>query len=343
MPAEIKRMISVIVPVYNIKAYIEECIVSLSAQSYRNLEIILVDDGSTDGSGKICDKYAKQDNRIVVLHKDNGGLSDARNYGIDRAHGDLLGFVDGDDWVHPRMYELMLEVMETWQADVVTCWFEQMDRDFVKRQYSQKELDIKLLTGADALIDIETPLVVAWNKLYKKELFENIRYPKGKLHEDEFVIHRIFYQCRKVAVIDKALYFYRIRDDSIVAEMTSVRLENALEALGNRVEFADDMHWTEVMPGVIKRYCDYCIDRYRDIKSKRYEFINSDYLERLWQLERGMLQRYPQVKIAKQYVYFAEAPGRYERWLAGIQKKRWLCGLMRRGLDGVIKLMRIDR
>lgn len=341
MPVKTQKMISIIVPVYNIKAYIEECIVSLMKQTYQNLEIILVDDGSTDGSGEICDNYAKKDNRIVALHKENGGLSDARNYGMDRAHGSFFAFVDGDDWVHSQMYELMMDVLEAWQADVVACWFEQSDEIFARRQYSQDELNIKLLTGSDALSDIETPLVVAWNKLYKRKVFENIRYPKGKLHEDEYIIHKIFYRCRRVAMIDKPLYFYRIRNDSIVAKMTPIRLENALEALADRVEFADNMGWIEVMPAVVRRYCDYCIDRYQDIKSGRYEFIDAAYLDLLWRSERNMMQKYPQVEIAEQYRRFAERPEKYERWITNNERKERYRSLIRRGLNKAAESMRI--
>ena len=106
------ELISVIVPIYNIKGYIEKCIMSIVGQTYTNLEIILVDDGSTDGSGEICDQFALQDDRITVFHKTNGGLSDARNYALDRVNGDLLSFVDGDDWIHPQMYELMMDIIK---------------------------------------------------------------------------------------------------------------------------------------------------------------------------------------------------------------------------------------
>ncbi|MCM1264176.1 MAG: glycosyltransferase [Butyrivibrio sp.] len=315
-----QKLISVIVPIYNIEAYIEKCIKSIIGQTYHNLEIILVDDGSADNSGRICDRYAELDNRIMVLHKENGGLSDARNYAIDRAHGDLLAFVDGDDWIHPQMYELMQDAMELHEADVVTCWFERTDKDFGKRQYKQDELNVRLLSGAEALCDIETPLVVAWNKLYKREIFENIRYPKDRLHEDEYIIHRIFYKCRKVAVIDKPLYFYTIRDGSIVSHMTPVRIDNTLEALADRVEFAGNMNWTEVMPAVIKRYCDYCIDRYRDIASGHYDYIERIYLDILWQSEQNMVQKYSNIKIENKYKYFAKSPEEYERWLVKNKK-----------------------
>lgn len=314
------KLITVIVPVYNIKEYIEKCIKSIIAQTYTNLEIILVDDGSTDGSGDICERYALKDDRIIVMHKLNGGLSDARNYAIDMANGDLIAFVDGDDWIHPQMYELMLHTMELQKADIVTCWFEQQNEDFAKRNYELKDLHIKQLTGTDALIDIETPLVVAWNKLYKREIFDGIRYPKGKLHEDEYIIHRIFYRCEKIAVIAEPLYFYTIRRDSIVAQMTTKRIDDSLEAFADRVEFSENMHWTEVMPAVVGRYCDYCIDRYIDIRDGRYTQFDNLYMDMLWQSEHNMVQKYASIPLEKKYRYFAKSPKEYERWIARVNR-----------------------
>lgn len=309
------KLISVIVPVYNIKEYVEKCIKSIIGQTYSNLEIMLVDDGSTDGSGEICDKYALQDDRIIVMHKSNGGLSDARNYAIDRAHGELFAFVDGDDWIHPQMYELMYNIIEQENVDIVTCWFEQKNPDFVRQSYTVDDLDVRQLTGAEALSDIEVPLVVAWNKLYKREVFDEIRYPKGKLHEDEFIIHRLFYRCSKIAVINQALYFYTIRDNSIVAQMTPQRIHDALEAFSDRVEFADEKGWSEVMSAVVKRYCDYCIDRYNDIRVGKYELFDDSYLDMLWQLEHDIMDKYETIEIDEKYTLFAKSPEKYYGWL----------------------------
>lgn len=330
--------ISVIVPVYNVELYMKKCIESLIGQTYPNLEILLVDDGSTDATGQICDRYAEKDNRIQVLHKENGGLSDARNYGIDRARGSLLAFVDGDDWIHPQMYELMSGVMECQNADVVTCQFEQRNADFAKQRYRLEQVNLKVLNGTEALSEIEIPLVVAWNKLYKKEIFDNIRYPKGKLHEDEYVIHKIFYQCRKVAVMDKPLYFYTIRHDSIVAHMTAKRIEDSLEAFEDRVSFADSMSWAEVMPAVVRRYCDYCIDRYQELKDGNYEFAADEYLNILWHAERDMLRRYSDIEIDKKYQIFAESPTKYIKWVAAAAKRSRYRGMPRQALDKLAKL-----
>lgn len=331
------KRISIIVPVYNVEAYIEKCITSLIGQTYSNLEILLVDDGSTDDSGQICDRYAEKDERICVLHKDNGGLSDARNYGIDRAKGDLLAFVDGDDWIHPQMYELMLDILEAKNADIVTCGFEQRDEGFANRRYTLEQLEITVLSGAEALSDLWTPSVVAWNKLYQKKIFDQIRYPKGKLHEDEYVIHKIFYQCKNIAVIDKPLYFYTIRQDSIVARMTPQRIDNTLEALADRVAFADSMGWTEVMSAVVKRYCDYCLDRYVDIINNKYEAVDNSYLDILWRSEHNMLQRYANVKIDKIYRIFAESSEKYCKRLAKIDRRNQRRALFWRVMRRLIK------
>ena len=308
------ELISVIVPIFNIKEYVEKCIKSIVEQTYTNLEIILVDDGSTDGSGEICDQFALQDDRITVFHKTNGGLSDARNYALDRVNGDLIAFVDGDDWIHPEMYEIMHSIMKEKNADIVTCGFEQHKIEFAKQHYIQDNLNIKILTREEALCDIETPLVVAWNKLYKSEIFSDIRYPKGKLHEDEYVIHRILYKCTRIAVIDSPLYFYTIRDNSIVSVMTPQRINNALEAFRDRIEFSYDMRWNEVMPAVVKRYCDYCINIYYDIQNGRYR-LPDGIKERLWKSAHDICEKYKDTKLERKYRMFALAPSCYDIYI----------------------------
>ena len=307
-------LISIIVPVYNVADYIEKCIDSLINQTYHHLEIILIDDGSTDKSGEICDNYAQMDKRITVYHKANGGLSDARNYGIDRAHGRFLGFVDGDDWVHSQMYEIMCDKLESENADVITCWFEQRNQENFRKVIKNEEVSVINVNGAEALIHIDKTLVVAWNKLYKKEIFYNLRYPVGRLHEDEFVIHRVFRQCKKVTIINKPLYYYTIRNNSIVAVMTEKRIQDALDALQSRIEFADKEKWWEVMPAVIKGYCEYCIDRYYDIKNGKCD-IDVEMADILWKAEHDVCNKYKINNIDKRYYKFAQSPKVYERYL----------------------------
>lgn len=307
-------LITVIVPVYNVSAYIEKCIKSLIDQTYDNLEIILVDDGSTDASAILCDQYSDKDKRVCVYHKKNGGLSDARNYGIEHAHGEFYAFVDGDDWVHPQMYEILYTFMKQENVDIVTCGFERESLSFSEKYIDIKNIDYQVLTKEQAISDIESPLVVAWNKLYKKYIFEKCRYPVGKLHEDEFVIHKIFWQCNKVLVLRTPLYFYTERENSIIAKLTEKRIYDALAALEDRVYFAFQHQWTEVMIAVVERYCDYAIARYYDIKNEKSGF-DKKMSEMLWKAEQKMLDDFQEVPVQKKYKQFAKSPKCYEKWL----------------------------
>ena len=182
--------ISIIVPIYNVAPYLPACLDSIIHQTYLNLEIILVDDGSPVESGKMCDSYL-EDERVKVIHKENGGLSDARNAGIDAAKGKFLGFVDSDDYVHPRFYELLLQALKEEGADIAGCDVKKVCKTEKIEEKEQQPIQRTVYSGREAtanLYDAQMYLksVVAWNKLYKKELFEEIRFPKGKLHEDEF-------------------------------------------------------------------------------------------------------------------------------------------------------------
>ena len=208
--------ISVIVPVYNVEHYIERCLHSILTQTYRNLEIVLVDDGSTDNSGVVCEKYARQDSRIRVCHKPNGGLSDARNYGISRAVGSYLTFVDSDDYIDPDYMEYLFDLLSANRAEMSIC------QHYI--QYPSKEF-WKVLSGEDVLSPktcIERMLyhdvidTSAWAKLYRRDLFDGILYPKGKLFEDIATTYALMMKCEKIAVGYEAKYHYVINADSIV-------------------------------------------------------------------------------------------------------------------------------
>ena len=306
-------LISIVVAVYNIENYIGKCIESIVGQTYENIELILVDDGSTDSSGRICDRYAKSDLRIKVIHKPNGGLSDARNKGLDAANGDLIGIVDGDDWIHPQMYEIMVAKLFEYNADICTCWYERDNLRFADDLLNINDIYAKVINRSEALTNIETPQVVAWNKLYKKELFNDIRYPKGRYHEDEFVIHKLLYKCHRIAIIDRnvPLYFYTDRGDSIITNRSEKHIFDALNALEDRVKYAVDNYWEDVIPAVVKRYCDYCIDRYIDIRCKRIA-AGADTKNSLWNHEKKMIKDYP-YNIGEKYYQFAGNPKAYAR------------------------------
>lgn len=248
--------ISVVVPAYNVEKYIEECITSICKQTYTNLEIIIVDDGSKDGTGKICDELAKIDDRILVIHKENGGLSDARNTGIEHATGKYLGFVDSDDYIIPTMYEMLYQKLKEEDADITQGRFvafrtngdfEEIEMKLPAGLISPKKMCLNLINAHCA----ET--VVVWNKLYKKELFDQIRFPLGRIFEDEFIMHEVFLQCKKIYVLDEDIYFYRQNESSITHSYNIHHMDNFI-AYKARVKY----------------YLDHGMDDFADLMIPRY-------------------------------------------------------------------------
>lgn len=212
-----KPLISVIIPIYKVEKYLHKCVDSVINQTYSNLEIILVDDGSPDGCGRVCDEYAAKDSRIRVIHKENGGLSDARNAGLDIATGEYIGFVDSDDYIAQNMYEILLKNAEKSNADISLCgYYNEYEGGMIKNNYPVSEQ--KVLAASDGLKEViysKKYGIMAWTKLYKKELFKNVRYPKGHICEDVYVIGDIFENVKIAAFDTTPLYYYVHRDDSI--------------------------------------------------------------------------------------------------------------------------------
>lgn len=210
-------LISVIIPVYKVEKYLPKCLESVMGQTYKNLEIILVDDGSPDNCGKICDKYAAKDNRIRIIHKLNGGLSDARNAGLDIATGEYIGFVDSDDYIALNMYEIMLKNAVKNNADISLCgYYNVYENGVIERNYSLNERKVlDALEGLKEVIYSKKYGIMAWSKLYKKELFTNVRYPIGHVCEDVYVIGDIFENVRLAAFDSTPLYYYFHRGNSI--------------------------------------------------------------------------------------------------------------------------------
>ena len=207
-------MISVIVPVYNVEKYISQCLESIINQSYQDLEIIVVDDGSTDNSGTICDEFAEKDKRIIVYHTENHGLSAARNYGIDHLQGEWLMFVDSDDWVSPKFCERAYEVARKNNADLVIFQKENTkENGIIQRKKRYKITDSANLITCEEAIDGGS--VYAWNKMYKRELFSDIRYPEDHVFEDIAVTHKLIYKAKRIVSISDILIFHRIRKNSI--------------------------------------------------------------------------------------------------------------------------------
>lgn len=210
------QKLSVIVPVYKVEPYIHKCVDSILGQTYTNLEVILVDDGSPDNCGKICDEYAVKDKRVKVIHKKNGGLSDARNAGIDISTGDIIGFIDSDDYIEARMYQEMIDYMEHNNLDIVCADTNQVKGNKIKFKPRYKKNYV--WNKQEALSEILNGNLdnAAWNKIYKREIIGNTRFPQGRVYEDVATIYKFIYNADKVGYLSKPYYYYVKRKGSIV-------------------------------------------------------------------------------------------------------------------------------
>lgn len=241
-------LISVIVPVYNVEAYLDKCISSIVNQTYQNLEIILVDDGSPDNCPAICDGWKEKDSRIVVLHKENGGLSDARNSGMGAAHGEFISFIDGDDWIEPRFFEILQHELEAQNADVAAvqyrlCW----EGDACERQSAYEHVTVYDRQTAMRLLIQNQIKQVVWNKLYRSAQIRDIPFEKGKVHEDEFWTYQVIGRIERFAAIDYIGYDYFQRAGSIMGAGYSPKRLDAVEAKTRRQAYLTE-HMPELAP-----------------------------------------------------------------------------------------------
>ncbi|MDT2743473.1 glycosyltransferase family 2 protein [Enterococcus asini] len=213
--------ISIIVPVYKVEKYLEKCVDSILAQTFTDFELILVDDGSPDRSGAMCDEYAQKDSRVRVIHKENGGLSSARNAGIDVAKGRYLGFVDSDDYIDSKMYEQLFTDIEREQADLSICGIYHVYEGKKPKKKSETVMVLNRDEAMELIFHGNEISDHAVNKLYKRGIFSKLRYPLGKYHEDSFTIVGILDQCNTVVVNTTQRYYYYHRSDSITSHAFS--------------------------------------------------------------------------------------------------------------------------
>ncbi|MBO5342418.1 MAG: glycosyltransferase [Lachnospiraceae bacterium] len=286
-------LISVIIPVYNVETYLQRCLESVVNQTYCNLEIILVDDGSTDSSGAICDSYAYKDKRICVIHKENGGLSDARNHGLSKAQGAYIFFVDADDYIAPETLEILYERMRKDNSDMAVCSYRYVDEngEFVIDKNGENPICDEVLTGAEAIHKLEHHkkwyFTVVWNKLYRRYLFEHIQFLQGKYHEDEYIAHHIYNHCNRISFIHDELYYYVQRTGSIT-DVKNIRKEiDKAGAMLDRAVFSiehslhnltriclDDL--IQILYGICSyKDCSECSQEYK-VLQKKYRSILSD-------------------------------------------------------------------
>lgn len=229
-------VISVIVPIYKVEDYLNRCIESIIYQTYNNLEIILVDDGSPDYCPQMCDEWAKKDNRIKVIHKENGGLSDARNAGMEIAKGDFISFIDSDDYISLNFFETFISVIASEQSVIAECCVAKCFEDGSISDYSD-DMDVVSFETEIALSRLIQEKVFhqhVWNKIYKADIVKAIPFAVGKLNEDEFWTYQVFGNSKKVTKINKTMYFYYQRSDSIMGKSYSIRRLDALEGKANR-------------------------------------------------------------------------------------------------------------
>ena len=223
--------ISVIVPVYNVEQYLERCVDSIINQTYTNLEIILVNDGSTDNSGKLCDELAKKDERIRVIHKENGGLSDARNRGIEEANSDLVGFIDSDDYIDNDMYEILLKNLNNTDADLSMCALYDVYNNTPEAQVTNKETwELSSEQAIKMVMEAKILSVTAVNKLYRKSLFTDLKFEVGKIAEDAFIMIKLLDKCEKIVATNEKKYYYVHRENSITTQKFSTKFLNVIEA-----------------------------------------------------------------------------------------------------------------
>jgi glycosyltransferase involved in cell wall biosynthesis len=279
----VDSLISIIIPVYKVESYLVKCVESVMNQSYRNLEIILVDDGSPDNCGEICDQFASIDNRIKVIHKENGGLSSARNAGLKIATGDFIGFVDSDDWIEKCMYEYLVAKAIQEDADIVQCGFQAVfPNGKIERQYLFED---ERYTTNQAILDAyfsQTKInVVVWNKLYKRDLIKDIRMVEGRLNEDTMFSLEVMLQSNKVVSIGKVYYNYLLRDTSIMKTAFTPKKMDAIFAQNHVTQLCENyapkyVNHSHILSCLI---CFYLFNDLKNSSGNKYSLYEEKILE----------------------------------------------------------------
>lgn len=229
--------ISIIIPVYNVERYLEKCIDSILQQTFKDIEVVLVNDGSQDQCGEICDRYKQKDNRIKVVHKENGGVASARNAGLKIATGEWIGWVDADDWIEPDMFNYLIENAIVYGADIAACgrWEEYGNESRFRGWKSAKLLNT--VQALELLLENDAFQNYLWDKLWKRELFKKIVFPEGRTFEDVSVVYQLVSKAKSVICLPKGQYHYLQRKNSIVNDSSLINKINYYKAINERHEF----------------------------------------------------------------------------------------------------------
>lgn len=250
-----KQLVSIIIPIYNVEKYLEQCIKSLINQTYRNLEIILINDGSTDKSTKICEKYKNQDNRIVFINKKNGGAASAKNEGLKIAKGDYITFVDSDDFIEPDMIEYMVNTIKKYNSDIIQCSFTNLYKN--TERFKQDKIVEQKISSKDflELFLKKWDSSLFWNKLFKREVIENVFFKEGRCIDDEFFTYKCVINSKSIVTSNKIVYNYRMRKSGVMKSESSQKQ-------------------------ILKDRVDYLYERYELVR-KIYKDLDKSFLEHL--------------------------------------------------------------
>lgn len=310
------ELVSVIVPVYNVEDYLMRCVDALINQTYKNLEIILVDDGSTDRSGDMCDYYAKEDNRVKVIHQKNAGQSKARNVALDMAKGEYYCFIDSDDYVPTDYIERLYKALIDYDADVALCDFVKFTGESVDGAFDKKEKDkVEIYSESPTLLvermhTISGELyVVMWGKLFKKKLFDGIRFPEGRICEDLAILYKLFFACKNGVHIDDIMYYYfRDNRNSSTYNINKKFYTDVFLALDEEIEYMQREH-KDMVEYPKKTYMYWILDYYR----KLYKSGEKTELKQLHKKYKKFYQEISNIQLEKFYRAFYFAPNLYMR------------------------------
>ncbi len=322
--------ISVIVPVYKVENYLQRCVDSILNQTFSDFDLILVDDGSPDRCGEICEAYARQDSRINVIHQENGGLSAARNTGIDwsfaNSASQWLAFVDSDDWVAPDFLQQLYRGVSETGCLISACGFFRTAGEDIPEHLEER---LQVLSAEDYYCaeDIhEGVTMVAWNKLYHKSLFEHLRYPKGKLHEDEFTTYRAVYAAEMVSVISAPLYAYYQNPQGIMRSKWNPRRMHVLEAVEQQIVFAEENRYPKLLSKGILHHIYGTYDQLGIVKEDKDQSANLHLLRKKlrYGLKLGRTSGEFPLCWEKLWAYEEAYPCKVFWWLLGKGRKLWM-------------------
>ena len=290
--------ISIIVPIYNVEQYLERCVNSIIKQTYKNLDIILIDDGSTDGSPAICDRYEKSEERIRVLHQVNQGLSAARNSGIEIANGEYFCFVDSDDYVAEDLIEKLYSMLLEQGADIAICNFVSFYEKFAG-DIPKNETKIDILSSYEILQmlhqvtqDKFVNTVVAWGKLYKRSLFANLRFPVGRYCEDISVIYKLYDLATNIVCSSEVLYFYYRNNSNSITYHTNHKFYNDLIlAYVEQLEYLYQNNYMEIVPLLKKKLMYWLLEYYKSLDTRSYKKMRKEVMHQYRVLFRSIRMR----------------------------------------------------